>query len=151
MCDPVTLGYVAVAAGGVSAIGQMQAANANVEIAKQQQEQLEAEAENVRVVGAQEAGRSIQETQQIAARNRAQFGASGIDPGTGTAGLISEQAAETGSLDAMNILTNAQREAFGLQTTGENIVSQAKSNRRAARFGAASTVLGGVSQAGSLF
>lgn len=129
------------AASGASASANIQAAEYNTEVAKEQQKQLEGEAKNVRVAGSQESARALSEAEKVAARNRASFGAMGISGTTGTAAEVQQEVAQVGALESLTILNNANREAFGMEAQGRNLVGSAKSQEKAAWNKGYSTIL----------
>lgn len=97
----------------------------------------------------------------IVGQQRAEFAGANIDVGYGSAVDVQADAAQLGELDALQIRTNAAREAWGykvqaedyrkqadiLRKTGVNALAAGQANASAAFIGAAGTALGG---AGSL-
>lgn len=176
MCSPVLLPVLTTAAGvggataagastagliaagamglgsGIQASSALQAAEYNEALAENQQQQLEAEAKNVRIAGSQEAQAALQQSKQEAARAKVQFAGSGVSTSTGTAAQFGENVAEVGALDQATILNNAARQAFGLEVQGQNLVDKAKMDTKTAKKGAFSTLLtsgfGGYTSAG---
>lgn len=130
------------AASGLSAGAAVQASEYNVNVAKEEKKVAEAEAEGVRQVGATEAASVTQQTRADIARNVAQFGAAGIDPGAGTPGEIGAQLAGRGQLEAMTILSDADRAAWGLEQRASVGVEHAKQQRKAAWQKGAISILG---------
>jgi hypothetical protein len=61
---------------------------------------------------------------------RASFGASGVEVGTGSAADVQADTAYWGEIDALTIRTNAAREAWGYQVTAADYRRQATSTRR---------------------
>lgn len=74
---------------------------------------------------------------------RAGFGGQGVDVGFGSAADVQADAAYLGELDALQIRTNAQREAWGLEVQAEDL----RAGAATARKGAAAARLGGESAA----
>lgn len=130
------------AASGLQAVSNIQASEYNQKLAEQQQKQINAEAENVRIAGSQEAGRAYIENQQAAARGRAEFGGRGISSVTGTPSAALQDVADVGTLEQMTIVNNASRQAFGMEVQGQNLVDQAKIKAKSARRAGFSTILG---------
>lgn len=178
MCEPVTLTAVAAgamsagtaaaagvtltaaqtalmvasaAAAGAAAGSDYETAKFNEKVAKNQQQQLENEADNVRIAGSQESSKVLQQNQQVAARNRAQMASGGVDINTGTAGQIGEQTAGVGLLESMSVLNNSSRQALGLETEGANRVAAAKQNTKSARMNMGTTVLTSGLKAATMF
>ncbi len=129
------------AASGASAGAEMQAAEYNENLAKEKNKQAKQEAKNVRTAGAIEAGETHQETEKVAARNRAQLAAGGLDVGTGTAADIGEEVRAVGVLESMTILNNADRQAMGLEAQGINQLLSAKQRKKSATRKGFTTVL----------
>lgn len=134
MCDPITIATVATTA--VSAFGQMQQGKAaqqsanysaqiqanNAEIAKQNA--------SLRM----QQGNAAVEVEQL--KNRAKIGAitanqaaSGVDVTSDSATDVRSSAAETGMLNAINIRSNAAREAYGYQVDATNATAQSQLDR----------------------
>lgn len=129
------------AASGAAAGAEMQAAEYNENLAEAKNKVMQKEAENVRTAGAIEAGETFQETEKVAARNRAQLAASGLDVGTGTAADIGEEVRSVGALESMTILNNADRQAMGLEARGRTGVLEAKQRKKTARMKGFTTIL----------
>jgi hypothetical protein len=128
-------------ASGMAAGAEMQAAEYNENLAKEKNKQAKQEAKNVRTAGAVEAGETHQEAEKVAARNRAQLAAGGLDVGTGTAADIGEEVRAVGALESMTILNNADRQAMGLEARGQNELIAAKQRKKKAKIGAFTSVL----------
>tara|TARA_R110000803_G_scaffold98863_6_gene166932 strand:- start:405 stop:959 length:555 start_codon:yes stop_codon:yes gene_type:complete len=129
------------ALSGAAAGAEMQAAEYNENLAKEKNKQYKKEAENVRISGAVESGAKTQESEKIAARNRTQLAAGGLDVGTGTAADIGEEVRSVGALESMTILNNADRQAMGLEARGQNELLSAKQRKKKAKIGAFTTIL----------
>ena len=129
------------AASGAAAGSEMQAAEYNENLAKEKNKQFKQEAKNVRTAGAIEAGEKTQESEKIAARNRTQLAAGGLDVGTGTAADIGEETRAIGALESMTILNNADRQAMGLESRGINELLSAKQRKKSAKRKGFTTVL----------
>ncbi len=178
MCEPVTLSAVAAgamsaggaaaagvsltaaqtalmvasaAAAGASAGSDYETAKFNEKVAKNQQKQLENEADNVRIAGSQESAKVLQQNQQVAARNRTQMASGGVDINTGTAGQIGEQTAGVGLLESMSVLNNSSRQALGLETEGANRVASAKQQVKGAKMKMGTTLLTSAASGASMF
>lgn len=136
MCDLVTAGIVmTVASTAVSTIGAAQQAQAQqaqfeYKAAVDRNNALLAQyqAEDAIKRGAQEAETQREKVQQMIGKQRAAFGASGLQVNTGTALLIQEDTAELGELDALTIENNAEREAQALRMRSENFSASARMN-----------------------
>lgn len=76
---------------------------------------------------------------------RAAFGASGVVAGSGSSLDVLSDIAMFNELDKETAQSNAEREAFGFTTKGQNIRLQAGADRAAARYDSAGTILTGAS------
>ncbi len=81
-------------------------------------------------------------------------GASGVNVNTGSAVGVRESEAKVGALDALNIRSQAARQAYGLETQAAAEAgqaglyrSEAAADKKAGYINAAATVLGGVGKA----
>jgi hypothetical protein len=86
---------------------------------------------------------------QTIATQRAEYGASGVDVRSESAVAVGESTGAISELDAQIIKANATREAFGYTTQAKGMRRQARYMRDAANQVLATSVLGGVTQAGS--
>ena len=144
--DPMTLGAITSLLGtGVSAVGQVQAANAEADAAEYQQKQNNILAEDALKRGAEEEQAQRRRTAALEGRQRAVLAASNIDLGSGSPLAILSDTAMLGELDATTIRGNAERESAGLKASANLAGMRAKSARQAGAIGAFSTVLGGIS------
>ena len=171
MCDPIiftalagagagaggaalaTTGTTALAIGaglgalsGAQAGAQYKAAAFNERLAIQDQQVLEAEAQNKKTEGSIEAGKRIEESQQQVAQIADVAGASGIDAGSGTALQLQEQTGKVGALEALMTLSNSAQAAYGLKREGEVGVLKARQAKRQAGLGIGTSILGSVGQ-----
>jgi hypothetical protein len=109
-------------------------ADQNADIAQQQAEDSinrgNAQAEQVR-----------RQNRQAAGTQAATMGATGADLSTGGALDIFGDTAQFGTLDALTTVSNAQREAYGLQVQGMNYQSQAQAARSSGRAQVTNTLL----------
>lgn len=117
--------------------------------------------ENSSLAGA--AGNAAVQQQQLKTRADvgailANQGASGINVNSGSGVDVRTSAAETGQLSAINIRSDAARQAYGYQTEAQNDQSQAQldkasgtSDITAGNINSTSTLLGGIGQAGTGF
>lgn len=97
--------------------------------------------------GAIDAADKRQQTRQLIARQHAVQAASGFNTSQGTAGLIMEETAGMGELDALKILNNAQRQASGLKAQGDLETYKGNAASRAGTLNAAGSVLQGAGTA----
>lgn len=153
MCAPAVLA----AAAAFQALGQISSAQAqaselkaNAQIDEMNAKSQEVAAQDAAQRGAIEASRQKQMQQQQSALFRAEGGGSGFSINSGTALDVLVQNAGFGELDALTIINNADREAYGykvnasgLRASAQNKRASAKSVVRNSYFQAAGTALAG--------
>ena len=83
------------------------------------------------------------ETRGIIGTQRAGFAANGIDVNTGSAGLVQDDTAQFGELDALTIMNNAAREAYGYKTQAVDQRQQGKLAKYKGKMDAIGSILGG--------
>lgn len=95
------------------------------------------------------------QTAQMISKERAGFGASGLDVNTGSPLRLQESTAVVGELDAQTIRNNAQRAAYGYEVQGMNFGAnaglldmEASNASRFGALGALSSIIGGASSVG---
>lgn len=132
-----TAAYSAVAAGE----NAKEAADYNARVA-------ENAAKDAAQRGAIAADEQRQKTRQMIARQNAALSAGGLDASTGTPLDIQTETAGMGELDALRIVSNAQRQAAGYTAQAGLEQSRGDAARTAGYFGAAGSILGGVGSAG---
>ena len=164
MCDPATLtaltiASTAIAVGGkvVSGVAQSQQATYQAQVADQNQRQANAAAQDALDRGKIAARNQQWRTAQIAGEQTAAAAANGIEVGFGSSGELAGDTAMIGSLDAMTIRQNSEREARGYSITAANYGSAAAADRSNASnawvstaLDVGSTILGGASQVGKI-
>ena len=165
MCDPVTIGVVAVGASALSAYGQIQAGQAakqagdyNAAIARNNQIIAERQAEDAVKRGDIAADEQRRKTARVLGAQKAAIGASGVALDSGTPMDIFGDTAAFGELDALTIKSNAARDAYGYQVQGMNFEAEGAMARtrgtnaqRASYIQAGSTLLGGAAQGGDMY
>lgn len=109
--------------------------------------------------GTEEENRYRTQVRGIVGEQRAGFAGANIDVGYGSAVDVQADATMLGELDALQIRTNAAREAWGFKVqaedyrrqaeitrkSGDNIAAAGRANQTAAFIGATGTALGGAS------
>lgn len=100
--------------------------------------------------GKVEADDMRQQTKQVIGTQRTGFAANGIDVNTGSAGQIQNDTAALGELDALTILNNAAREAYGYRVQAVDQRQQGKLAKYQGKMEAFGSILGGVEKAYSL-
>jgi len=176
----ITMGTIAVGGGIISAIGQKKAAGAAAKGAQDSGKAQRAAAEsgadladyNAKVAdlqaqdavarGADAESRFRSQVKGAIGNQRAGFAAGNIDVGFGSSVDVQADAAFLGELDALQIRTNAQREAWGFKVQATDLRKRAEIARKegvylekageasaagarsAGNWGAASALVGGV-------
>lgn len=136
------LPFIAAAASGVKAIGQLQAADAqsqaaryNAKLANQQ-----AEVERQQTLAREEAQR--RQAAQILGQQRAAFAQSGGGMG-GSAADVMQQSTALAELDALTIRYEGDLRARGFDTQAEQERFAARTAKKQGYYQAAGTILGG--------
>ncbi len=96
--------------------------------------------------GSLEADQQRDYTQQVIGGQRAGFAANGVDVNTGSAGIVQNDTAALGELDALTIINNAAREAYGYRVQAMDQRQQGKLARYQGNMAAAGSILGGIEQ-----
>lgn len=161
------LGYAStalnVAGGGIGALGAIQTAQAqagaakeNAAIATINQNQATENATLAGEAGSAQAGIQSQKARAQVGSIIANQAAGGIDVNTGSAKDTQLSERDVGELDALQVRSNATKEAYGYQTQatsfGDTAVldtTEAKNDQTSGGINAASTFLGGVGSAAS--
>lgn len=144
MCEPATIAYIgmAVMAGATVYNGQVQQ-----QIGKRNADVLEQKAAESRKMGAiQEEQKRIQ-TEQALGAQRAAAGASGVETEGGSYGLLYQDTATQGELDALTIRSNAAKGAWGYDQEAASSRYQGDAAAQGSLYGAAGTILQGAGQA----
>lgn len=165
--------------GAVGAVGAISSANANAAsaeyAAKTSEYQAEVAKQNATIATANEkytlaAGdlkeqQTAMEVRAVLGNEKAAQGSSGLDVNSGSAVDVRSSSAALGQMSVFNVRNNVAREAYGYRVQGYNYETQAgldtaqagldrmqaSSAKRAGLFGAATSLIGGVSQAAGLF
>lgn len=93
--------------------------------------------------GEVEADEQRKTTQQVIGAQRTGFAAGNIDVNTGSAGQVQNDAAALGELDALTIINNAEREAYGYRVQAMDQRQQGKLAKWQGKTGAFGSILGG--------
>jgi hypothetical protein len=160
LCDPVTIGVLAVASTALAAGGQLYAASAQANQAKyaanvatENRKHELAARDDARKRGEMEQMRHWRRVAQMQGQQRAELGAAGLDLGFGSALDIQDETLAMGFEDSTIINENTAKEVKGYEINAANYANQAKAHKMTAKaakvsgyIGAASTILGGASQ-----
>lgn len=114
-------------------------AKTNAELLAFNQQMAEAQATDAVARGKEQEAVFRQGIRGMIGSQRAGFGASGLDVGTGSAVDVQADTAYWGEIDALTIRVNASREAWGYKVTAEDYRRQAASTRRLGALEAANT------------
>lgn len=151
MCSPAILVPIAIGAGQGLLQGQAAKSQADAQASalRQNAVYLGNAAADARVRGLQESDLKRVETQQVIGSQRAAGAASGGVVGQDSYGILEQDAAQLGELDALTISNNAAREAYGYEVERADALTTAKNLQKQARRGLVSSVLGGALQGGA--
>lgn len=143
MCDPVIFAAsMAVGQGVLQYQAEKEQGKADLAMAKYNARVQENAATKIRNKGVEEENAKRQEVSQLAARQKAQLAASGLDVGYGTSLAIEEDTFLQGNLDALRIRENAQDQAQAQEDQSRLTLLQGRNARRLARI---KGVYGGIS------
>ena len=136
-----------VAGAGVSAVSAYQQGETAKKAADTNTANQNATAISVENQGAQESADQLMKAKRIEASQVAAAGAGGVSPSSGTPLAMEGQTAEFGELDALRIINNASRSAWGLQTQADITSYEGSQQQQASYLNAGSSLLGGMSNA----
>lgn len=150
MCEPVTIASLGVmaAGGALSARGQYLQAKGEENAARANQQLANLAAGDALARGIREAGQVRMGASQMIGEQQVAAGASGVDPSS-AAGLAATSRAFS-ELDAMTLVNNAMREAWGHQVEGQQFAAEAKAASQRKWMGPAATILGTAGQMGGM-
>ncbi|WP_334469121.1 hypothetical protein [Arsenophonus sp. PmNCSU2021_1] len=141
MCHPAALAAATLVSSGMQAYSQYQSGQFNADVANQNARLNEQMAPDAINRGNAEAEKQLSRTRQLEGSQAAAMAASGVDLGsTGSLDLFGDTAA-MGELDALTLVNNSQREAYGYQMQARNDRLNAKLSRWQGNMGAMNTLL----------
>jgi hypothetical protein len=161
-----TIAAVATVAGAATtAIGAEESASAqaasakyNAQVAANNQSIANQNAQLAQATGEQKAAQQGQAARAQVGAIKAAFGASGVDPNSGSALNVQSSAAQLGELSALQIKSNAAQQAYGYEAQGQGYGEeqqlselQAQEAPIAGDISAASSILGGAGSAGNQY
>jgi hypothetical protein len=129
-------------AGAVlSTVGAIQSGQQAKATAEYNSDVARMQALDARRRGSQAEGEHRQRVQQFMGAQRAQMGGSGAVVDQGSFGDVLAQTAEFGERDAQRLRSNAERQAWGLQSEAEGSMYQGRAAQTAGYYKAGSSVL----------
>lgn len=141
MCNPIALAATMLISSGMQAYSQYQSGKFNAEVANQNARLNEQSASDAINRGNVAAENQRSKTRQLMGSQTAAMAASGVDLGsTGSLDLLGDTAA-MGELDALTLVNNSKREAYGYQMQARNERLNAKMSRWQGNMGAMNTLL----------
>lgn len=141
MCEPTMLAAAAIGTGAMQAYSQYQSGKFNADVANQNAKLNEAAADDSINRGNAGAAKQRSRARQLAGTQAATMSANGVDLGAGGALDIFGDTAAMGELDALTVMNNASREAYGYKLQAANDRLNAKMSRRQGNIGAVGTIL----------
>jgi hypothetical protein len=148
MCNPLVIAAVAAVAGSaLGAAGTLQQGETAKKVGEANAFNMRIAAKSAGDVGAQKASDRIQKAKELAGSQAAAAGAGGIDPFTGTPLKVQGETTEFGELDALRIVNNASRQAWGLESEADIAAYEGTQEQQASYLSAGSQLLGGASKA----
>ena len=145
MGDPITTGLL-VASTALSAAGSVASGAASRAAAKSEAAQMDENAKVARLQGKQEANAIREESDRIAARNRALRAVSGLDSSSGSFRSIQTEVRESGESDARNAEFNAISEGARYELQAKNTRAAGNAAFISGLFGGATSLLSGASK-----
>lgn len=150
MCEPATLltvaGLGAQAVGtGMRAYGEHQAGEAAGRVAESNAKLADAAAEDSIRRGGEESKDIIRYAEQLKGRQRAVYGAGGIDVASASAEDVRKGTDRLAYEDVARTQANAAREAWGFRAQADQFRAGGEAAKAAAGFNVGSTVLTGAS------
>lgn len=140
MCEPTTAMMVMTA---ISMYGQIKQGETQAEISNANAAALDTQAQRVAEAGSIKEQAHRAEVQKLLSAQTAQAGASGADVASQSFKGVMEDTAVGGEFDALQLRTNALRDAWGLQTQAKGLRWAGSAARQAGYMGAAGSALTG--------
>ncbi|OBU04840.1 hypothetical protein [Morganella psychrotolerans] len=141
MCEPTMLAAAAIGTGAMQAYSQYTSGKFNADVANQNAKLSDAAADDAVNRGNADAEKQRTRARQLAGTQAATMSANGVDLGAGGALDIFGDTAAMGELDALTVMNNASREAYGHKLQAANDRLNAKMSRRQGNIGAIGTIL----------
>lgn len=145
MCEPTTLMIATLglnaAAGAYTASAQRAAGEYEQQVAERNATIAEQQAEQARQIGNMEEERQLRRVRAVVGSQRATLAANGLDVNSGTALDLQAETAGFGAADALNLRSNALREAWGFKVDATNQRNAGRAARAQGNNQAAGTLL----------
>ena len=146
MCEPTTIAYgvsaLLMVAGGVqTARAQKAAGEYQAQVDEQNAKIGRQQADQARQIGNMEEERQMRRVRAAVATQRAAQAANGLDVNSGTALDLQAETAGFGAADALNIRSNALRQAWGFEVGAVNDINSASAARAGGRNASTGTLL----------
>jgi hypothetical protein len=153
MCEPVSGTMIAMSLIGAaaSAKGQIDAANFQAQVARNNALLASRGAVDADVRGSMAAGRKVMQGSQTIGQAVAQAGASGVDVASGSVGDVIGTTRMMARMDAETLRYNADIEAMGWKQRESNFLAEGRLASMKGAYGAATSILGGASQAAGMY
>ena len=152
MCEMMTISTMLMAGkSAVNAYSSYQSGQSEKQAADYNAKMMEQSAQDTIQRGADSAAEHRQKVKKMISSQVVGYAASGVDPNTGTPLDVGVETAGMGELDALRIVNNAQREAWGLNTQASLVRYRGKMAGRAGTMNAVGSILGGASEGVGMF
>lgn len=145
----IALGALALGGAVMNYTAGQKAAEAAEEAAQQDAALMEIRAKNAIKIGAEEAGAYKRNIDKLLGTQAANTAASGVVVGAGSSADIRSETEQLAQEDIDRIKNNAKLEAWGFQTQGRNLLTNAGNQAAALRNQGTASLLGGIAQAGA--
>lgn len=141
------LGAIAVGAGAIfGAASKREEGKEARRVAEHNARIAEMAARDAIMRASQQAGRHRMAASQVISQQQAIIGASGVDPGAGTAVRLAEASRGASTFDELVIKNNAARQAYGIKLQADEMRRQGRAAQKAANAAAVGVLLGGAGQ-----
>lgn len=153
MCEPVSGTMIAMSLIGtaLSAKAQMDSADFQSQVARNNALLASRGAVDADVRGSMAAGRKQMQGSQTIGQAVAQAGASGVDVSSGSVSDVIGTTRMMARMDAETLRYNADIESLGWRQKASNFLAEGRLAQMKGEYGAATTVLGGLSQAAGMY
>lgn len=148
MCNPAIIPVLQWVGAGLAVVGGVQQARAakaageyQAEVDEQNAKIGRQQADQARQIGNMEEERQMRRVRAAVATQRATQAANGLDVNSGTALDLQAETAGFGTADALNLRSNAIRQAWGFEVGAVNDINSAAGARAAGRNDSTGTLL----------